>query len=155
LNRKKHPQYEPTAKDYAMQRELYMALSQVDGLPYEDQWGLALELLPEEFFCYVMQARLLPEHILMEHLGPLAMMLCESLLGDTQNTEYLTMCLYGLTISCAAELERKYLHFCTKVEAVPNPLTILQDDFVLFHPKDPETFDIVALYDHYTKNHCV
>src|SRR5205085_1179474 len=85
-NRQKKPFVIPP-QDMEAAQELLSALTQVEDLPYLDQWQMALSLLPDSFFLYVMRARDRQPDDQMNLYGPLALAAGEALLGEELSIE--------------------------------------------------------------------
>lgn len=151
------PPYEPTEEDYRARLELQKALGESQGIPDEDRWSLLFESFSDWWLCYVLRSRPMEQHLIMGRLMPLALFLvtylsCQGYSDEEKPGVYMST-LQHLVLSAAAEMERRNLHYCVSVAAIPNPYVYFGEPESIYELKDPETFQLEELLDYYT-NFC-
>lgn len=147
-----------------MAAQLQDALEQTEDLPFEGRWAMTLELLPDSWLLSVVRARNRKPMEMMSLYGPLSIVAVEEFFDEdfadidipvpTGNSQaaLATLAIYGIMLSCVAELERRHRHFTDDVVHMESPLTFDSENPVQFVPKDPETFTIDQLIEYYQEH---
>jgi hypothetical protein len=144
------------SEDVAIAEQLKNALEQVAMLPLPDQWRMALELLSDDFFFYILRVRdRQNEFDQMNLYGLLGLIAIDALLENEEielttemRTRLLSIGLVGIMVSCLGELERRHKQFCDSVEIPEMPFLLNEHEPVKYFPRDPENFhpDLVMNY---------
>jgi hypothetical protein len=142
------PRFNPRDLDAA--RQLSETLAEVADLPYQAQWAMAMELLPDSFLNYVVCARDRKRDTSLKLYTLLSMVVLEEWAGIEEAPErekLLMIAMHGVLTSLYAELERRHRHFCDSVTHMTDPMD--PENPVQYHPRDPETFSHDALAKYY------
>ena len=138
----------PEDMDAALQ--LMEALEQVEDLPLEDQWPMALELLPDSVLLHTMQALNRKDEMeKMNLFGTLAVVLIREFLDLEPEPPLIMLAMGSIMVSFLGELEKRRKVFCMDVIHMASPFKFDQDEPVKFIPKDPESFNMDAVWDYY------
>jgi hypothetical protein len=131
--------------------QLREAMAATEDLPYEDQWTMTMELLPDEFLAHVIRARNRQSSDAAISLAALlALAVLEEWWDDEEeppDPEALPAAMYGILMSVYAEMERRHKHFCDEVLHMTDPLD--PSEPVHYIPRDPETFSENTLFQYY------
>jgi hypothetical protein len=141
VRRQRHTsKWNPPPGDFQAAEQLADALEQVEEMPYEDQWSLAMALLPDSFFVYTVRAKRREEEARTGLFTLLALTAIRYLLEEkpTMDLTYLTV--IGMMISCDAELEKRRKRFSTDVIHMTAPFEFDPAEPVKYIPRDPDHF---------------
>ncbi len=146
---KRYPKITLADADILAAQQLREALIQVEELPQESQWELALELLPDSLLLDVVRSNQRKGDDMLNLLGVLSGVAVDALTGERADERILTATIYGVIFACLGELEKRYKVFSENVIMMELPFDYDPTNPVLFIPKDPETFSIDKVFEYY------
>jgi hypothetical protein len=143
-----NPRFDPL--DLAAARQLSETLAEVADLPYQAQWAMAMELLPDSFLHYVVGVRDRQKDTSLKLYTLLSMVVLEEWAGIEEVSErekLLMIAMHGVLSSIYAELERRHKQFSDSVTHMTDPMDL--ENPVQYHLRDPENFSHDALAKYY------
>ncbi len=146
---RRYPKPNISAADLEAADQMRDALLQVQELPEDSQWEMALELLPDSVLLNVVRTNERKGEEALNLVGVLAAISVETLTGERANQETLTAAIYAVIFSALGELEKRYKVFSENVVMMEGPLDYDPLEPVLFIPKDPDTFSVDQVFQYY------
>lgn len=125
------------------------ALDEVQNLPPLSQWGMVMELLPDDFFAIILVDQFREESDVEDFCLLLGLLVIKRYGRDIDDLVLIREAAQAISECCYGEMERRQRHYCKDVELMVYPFDYDEEYPIKYIPKEPETFRMDLLKMHY------